>query len=33
MQISFNNRNDKDYQYLLNNLLKDIFFDFQFWYA
>lgn len=32
MQIHFNNRNNKEYQYLLNNLLKDIFFDFQFWY-
>lgn len=32
MQISFNNSNDKKYQNMLNNLLKDIFFDFQFWY-
>jgi hypothetical protein len=32
MQISFNNGNDKKYQHMLNNLLKDIFFDFQFWY-
>ncbi|HEY8422196.1 MAG TPA: GNAT family N-acetyltransferase [Thermoclostridium sp.] len=32
MQIYFNNGNDKEYQYKLNNLLKDIFFDFQFWY-
>ncbi|HOM01524.1 MAG TPA: GNAT family N-acetyltransferase [Acetivibrio sp.] len=32
MQISFNNRNDKEYQFMLNNLLKDIFLDFQFWY-
>jgi predicted GNAT family N-acyltransferase len=32
MQITFNNGNDKNYQHMLNNLLKDIFFDFQFWY-
>lgn len=32
MQVSFNNGNDKEYQYMLNNLLKNIFFDFQFWY-
>jgi GNAT superfamily N-acetyltransferase len=32
MQISFNNKNDKNYQTMLNNLLKDIFLDFQFWY-
>ena len=32
MQISFCNRNDKAYQIMLNNLLKDIFFDFRFWY-
>jgi len=32
MQISFCNGNDKEYQYKLNNLLKDIFFDFMFWY-
>lgn len=32
MQISFNNGNDKEYQYRLNNLLKSVFFDFQFWY-
>lgn len=32
MQILFCNRNDKKYQHKLNNLLKDIFFDFQFWY-
>lgn len=32
MRISFNNRSDKEYQYKLNNLLKNIFLDFQFWY-
>lgn len=32
MQVSFNNGNDKEYQYMLNNLLKNIFLDFQFWY-
>jgi GNAT superfamily N-acetyltransferase len=32
MRISFCNRNDKDYQAMLNALLKDIFLDFQFWY-
>lgn len=32
MQISFNNSNDKEYQYMLNNLMKNIFLDFQFWY-
>ncbi|HPT79363.1 MAG TPA: GNAT family N-acetyltransferase [Candidatus Atribacteria bacterium] len=32
MQIAFNNRNDIDYQSKLNKLLKEIFFDFQFWY-
>jgi len=32
MQISFNNGNNKEYQFMLNNLLKNIFFDFQFWY-
>lgn len=32
MQISFSNGNDKEYQYMLNNLLKNIFLDFQFWY-
>lgn len=32
MQISFNNGNNKVYQFMLNNLLKDLFFDFQFWY-
>lgn len=32
MQISFNNRNDKYYQYKLNKLLREVFFDFQFWY-
>jgi hypothetical protein len=26
MQIVFNNKNDKEYQHLLNNLLKEIFF-------
>jgi len=30
--IVFNNSNDKNYQILLNNLLKNIFFDFQFWF-
>ncbi|KNY27526.1 GNAT family N-acetyltransferase [Pseudobacteroides cellulosolvens] len=32
MQILFNNGNDKNYQVMLNKLLKDIFLDFQFWY-
>lgn len=32
MNISFNNSNDKSYQSKLNNLLKEIFLDFQFWY-
>jgi predicted acetyltransferase len=32
MQIAFNNGNDKDYQTMLNNFLKRIFFNFQFWY-
>lgn len=32
MQISFCNGNDKEYQFMLNNLLKNIFLDFQFWY-
>jgi len=32
MQISFCNSDDKSYQKLLNNLLKPIFLDFQFWY-
>lgn len=32
MQIAFNNGNDKEYKLMLNKLLKDIFFDFQFWY-
>ena len=32
MQISFCNGNDKEYQRKLNHLLKDIFFDFTFWY-
>ena len=32
MHISFCNRNDEDYQDLLNALLKPIFFDFQFWF-
>ena len=31
MQISFNNGNDKKYQHMLNNLLKDIFLIFV-WY-
>jgi predicted GNAT family N-acyltransferase len=30
--IVFSNSNDKKYQYMLNNLLKNIFLDFQFWY-
>lgn len=30
--IVFNNKNDKKYQSMLNNLLKNIFLDFQFWY-
>lgn len=30
--IYFNNTNDKDYQRKLNNLLKEVFLDFQFWY-
>lgn len=30
--IVFNNSNDKEYQALLNKLLKDIFLDFKFWY-
>lgn len=32
MEISFNNKNDKNYEAMLNTLLKDIFLDFQFWY-
>lgn len=32
MEINFCNGNDKAYQALLNDLLKDIFLDFQFWY-
>jgi len=32
MHISFCNSNDKQYQRLLNNFLKPIFLDFQFWY-
>ena len=32
MQILFCNGNDKKYERLLNNLLKPIFLDFQFWY-
>jgi len=32
MQILFNNGNNIEYQAKLNKLLKDIFFDFQFWY-
>ena len=32
MQILFNNQNNKEYQAMLNSLLKDVFFDFQFWY-
>ncbi|TYQ16171.1 UNVERIFIED_CONTAM: putative acyltransferase [Acetivibrio alkalicellulosi] len=32
MEIIFNNGNDKAYQNMLNNLLKNIFLDFQFWY-
>ncbi len=32
MQISFNNRNDRDYEKMLNDLLKNTFLDFQFWY-
>lgn len=32
MRISFSNGDDKTYQRMLNNLLKDIFLDFQFWY-
>ena len=32
MKISFCNGNDKEYQFMLNNLLKNIFLDFQFWY-
>jgi|GEM_PF-2237474 len=32
MQIVFKNCNDKKYEHMLNNLLKNIFFDFQFWY-
>ncbi|MTI66975.1 MAG: GNAT family N-acetyltransferase [Firmicutes bacterium] len=32
MYLSFNNRNDKKYQNVLNNLLKEVFLDFQFWY-
>lgn len=32
MKISFCNGNDKAYQAQLNDLLKDIFLDFQFWY-
>ena len=32
MQVSFSNGKSKEYQYMLNKLLKDIFFDFQFWY-
>lgn len=30
--IVFNNSNDKEYQALLNKLLKNVFLDFQFWY-
>lgn len=32
MELKFCNGNDKAYQALLNDLLKDIFLDFQFWY-
>lgn len=32
VQIEFCNGNDKDYQRKLNHLLKDVFFDFAFWY-
>lgn len=32
MELLFNNKNNKEYQVLLNNLLKDIFLDFSFWY-
>ncbi len=32
MEIAFCNSNDKVYQALLNDLLKDIFLDFKFWY-
>jgi predicted GNAT family N-acyltransferase len=32
MEISFCNSNDKNYQYMLNRLLKDIFLDFRFYY-
>src|SRR5690554_1785371 len=32
MELAFRNGPDKEYQKRLNHLLKDIFFDFQFWY-
>ncbi|MGM0421228.1 MAG: GNAT family N-acetyltransferase [Bacillota bacterium] len=32
MKILFNNQNNKQYQHKLNDLLKEIFLDFQFWY-
>jgi len=32
MKILFNNHNDKVYENMLNKLLKEVFFDFQFWY-
>jgi len=32
MQLAFNNGNDKHYQQMLNKLLKEVFFDFRFWY-
>lgn len=32
MELLFCNENNKEYQYKLNKLLKDVFLDFQFWY-
>ncbi len=32
MKILFNNRNDRAYEDMLNQLLKEVFFDFRFWY-
>lgn len=32
MQMAFCNGNNKEYERMLNGLLKEVFFDFQFWY-
>lgn len=32
MEMAYNNSNNKAYQDMLNNLLKDVFLDFKFWY-